>query len=227
MSMVLRPPGSAMAAPETGARLPPRVARLGVIVLLVAALVAFGLAPTLLPASYSWVEHGISESAAQGIDGAWLARMGFISFGLAVVWLVGLRAARWGPMAALLHLVFGVSMFGVAAFSAEPWEESAAFVESEDVLHSVFAGAMGFAFIAALVTLIAARRQRSAWAALPDWVAVLVAATVPWTMSTGVWGVLQRVMFVTAAAWYAREAWLAGQGTWPGGGRSETEATAG
>jgi hypothetical protein len=185
---------------------------LGIVALLVAALAAFALAPTLLPASYSWVEHGISESAAQGIDGAWLARLGFLCFGLAVVWLAGLRPVGWVPAADLLHLVFGVSMFGVAAFSAKPWEDDAPFVQSEDLLHSVLAGAMGFAFVVAVVTSIVVRRQRSVGAALPDWVTLVIAALVPLTMSTGIWGVLQRLMFVTAAVWYAREARLATRG---------------
>lgn len=200
---------SARQAPAAGDRSLAGPAGLGVIVLLIGALVAFGLAPTLLPESYSWTEYGVSESAAQGIDGAWLARMGFIFYGLAVIWLVGLRHVDWGPLATVLHLGFGISMFGVAAFSAKSWEDNAVFVESEDFLHSVFASVMGFGFVTGLVTLIVVRRNRSIRAAVPDWVAVVVAATVPLAMSVSIWGVLQRAMFVTAAAWYGREAWLA------------------
>jgi hypothetical protein len=40
-----------------------------------------------MPESYDWIEHTTSESAAQGVEGAWLARLGFLSFGLAVLWL--------------------------------------------------------------------------------------------------------------------------------------------
>ncbi|MDH3684408.1 MAG: DUF998 domain-containing protein [Acidimicrobiia bacterium] len=187
----------------------PRRAALGITALLVAALVAFAFAPMLLPESYSWVEHGISESAAQGIDGAWLARGGLILYGLAVVWLVGIRHSTWGPLATALFAVFGASMFGVAAFAAKPWEEDAVFVESEDMLHSAFAGSAGFAFVAGILTLIVARRHRSVRAAIPDWVAFLVAAIVPLTASASIWGALQRLMFFTAAVWYAREAWRA------------------
>jgi len=103
-------------------------------------------------------------------------------------------------------------MFAVSAFSAKSWEENAPFGEREDFLHSLFAGVMGFCFVVAMVTLIVVRRHRSVRAALPDWVALVVTATVPLTASTGVWGLLQRVMFVVAACWYAREAWLAGPG---------------
>lgn len=141
--------------------------------------------------------------------------MGFISFGLGVVWLTGLQYSSWGPLATALHLVFGASMFGVAAFSAKPWEENAVFVESEDFLHSVFAFAIGFGFIVGVVTLIVLRRNRSIWAPLRDWLAVAVAATVPLGMSTSIWGLLQRAMFTTAAVWYGREAWLTAQCSQP------------
>jgi len=207
MSTSIADQDSAADEARIGTGLPTRLAALGITALLVAALSAFAFAPTLVAESYSWVEHGISESAAQGVEGAWLARGGLILYGLAVVWLVGLRHSLWGPLATALFAVFGASMFGVAAFAAKSWEEDAVFVESEDVLHSVFAGIAGFAFVVGLLSLIVARQHRPVRAAIPDWVAFLVAAIVPLTASTSVWGALQRLMFFTTAAWYAREAW--------------------
>jgi TRAP-type C4-dicarboxylate transport system permease small subunit len=52
---------------------------------LVASALALALAPLLLPTSYSWVAHTTSESAAQGVPGSWLARVGFLVFGAAVL----------------------------------------------------------------------------------------------------------------------------------------------
>jgi hypothetical protein len=49
-----------------------------VIVLLLAAMAALALAPLLMPDSYSVLGHSVSESAAQGVDGAWLARLAFL-----------------------------------------------------------------------------------------------------------------------------------------------------
>jgi Protein of unknown function (DUF998) len=182
-------------------------ARAGVIGVLVAALVALALAPLAIPESYSWVKLGLSEAAAQGVDGAWAARAGFILFGLAVVWLAHLRSAAWPVAATVLHLAFGVSMFGVAAFAHKPWEPGAPFVESEDFLHSVFASLVGFGFIGGVICVIIARRRRDWRAMAPDLVALAVGLSVPFTMSTGAWGVFQRLMFLTAACWYGREAW--------------------
>ncbi|MDH3293030.1 MAG: DUF998 domain-containing protein [Acidimicrobiia bacterium] len=193
--------------PRTGSSKRPTPASVSIIGLLAAALIAFAVAPTLVAESYSWVEFGISESAAQGVEGAWLARVGMILFGLAVLWLVGLGHRDWGPLATAMHLLFGVSMFGVAAFAAKSWEDGAAFVETEDALHSAFAATAGFGIVVGIAVLIVRRRRRSVRAALPDWVAFLVTALIPLTASTDIWGLMQRIMFFAAAAWYAREAW--------------------
>lgn len=180
---------------------------IGVVVLLVVALVAL-VTPFEMPASYSWTQHGISESAAQGIDGAWITRTGFILFGLAVLWLARLRHDAWNLIGTVLHGAFAVSMFAVAAFSAKSWEPEAVYVESEDVLHSVFAGIMGFGFIVGVLAVMIARRLPTTRAALPDIAAIIIPSAVSLTMSTSVWGLLQRIMFLTAAAWYTREAIL-------------------
>lgn len=167
--------------------------------------------PFAMPASYSWTEHGISESAAQGIEGAWVTRTGFILFGLAVLWLARLRHDAWKPAGTALHGAFAVSMFAVAAFSAKSWEADAVYVESEDVLHSVFAGIIGFGFIGGVVAVMVARRLPNTRAALPDIAAIIIPSAVSLTMSTSIWGLLQRTMFLTAAAWYTRESVLSGR----------------
>lgn len=54
-----------------------------------------------------------------------------------------------------------------------------------------------------------ARRLPATQAALPDIAAIIIPTAVSLTMSTSIWGLLQRTMFLTAAAWYTREAILA------------------
>ena len=99
-------------------------------------------------------------------------------------------------------------MFAVAAFSAKSWEPDAVYVDSEDLLHSVFATIMGFGFIAGVVAVMIARRLPTKRAALPDIAAIIIPSAISLTMSTSTWGLLQRAMFLTAAAWYGREAIL-------------------
>jgi hypothetical protein len=111
------------------------------------------IAPLLMPASYSWWSHTTSESAAQGVPSAWLARLGFLTFGMAVIGIGALAHQRWGRVAWSCHLAFGVLMCAAAAFSSRSWEPGVAFDPAEDALHSVAATAMGFAFAVGVVAL--------------------------------------------------------------------------
>lgn len=186
-----------------------RLARAGVTALLITALAMLGAAPALMPDSYDWVQLGVSESAAQGVEGTWLARTGFMLFGLGVLWLTSLKHRAWGRIGTVLHLGFGCSMFGVAAFSTKPWEDGAAYITTEDSLHSLYATTMGFCFILGVVAVMLARRLASTRQAIPDVVAIVITSSIPLMMSSSIWGLLQRLMFITAAAWYSREAWTA------------------
>lgn len=177
-----------------------------IVIALAAALVCLGAAPLLLPDSYDWIHNGVSESAAQGISGAWLARLGFVLFGLAVITLSLIVRTTWTVIATGAHLVFGISMLGVAAFSTRPWTPNVAFDRTEDQIHSVFATTMGFAFIGGVVAVMIVHLRRGATGWPGDVVALVVATSVPLAMSSEIWGVLQRCMFLTAALWYAREA---------------------
>jgi hypothetical protein len=184
------------------------LAVIGVLVCLAASAAALAVAPTLMPASYSWVAHTTSESAAQGVPGAWVARLGLLTFGFAVLALVSLARDTWGRLAAWLHAAFGVLMIAAAAFSARSWETDVPFDAVEDVLHSVAATAMGSAF-AFGVTAVAWRVWRAGgglrWL---DAAAVTASVVLPLAMMN--WeqlaGVLQRPMFAIAFAWYAVEA---------------------
>ncbi len=168
-------------------------------------MLILGLAPLALPPSYSWVELGTSEAAAQGIEGAWVARMGFVMLGLAVLGICVLRHGAWRALATALHACFGVGMVLVAAYSHAPWEAGVPYVELEDRLHSVFASVVGFSFITGVAATLAVRRPRTRARTTGDITVILVAVTIPLLMATPIWGLLQRLMFLTAACWYASE----------------------
>jgi hypothetical protein len=180
-----------------------------VIAGLAASAVALALAPLLMPPSYSWLSMTTSESAAQGVGGAWLARLGFILFGLSGWLLAVVRHREWGPAATALHACFGAFMLAAAGFSARPWQPDAAFDMTEDTLHSIAATALGFAFalgvVATAVRAGRTGRQRRWWL---DATAVAASVLVPLAMTAlpAVTGVLQRTMFLVAYAWYAAEA---------------------
>jgi hypothetical protein len=81
---------------------------------LAASAVALAASPALMPAGNSWVSQTTSESAAQGVQGAWLARIGFVLLGLSVVLVAMIRRQRWGPWATVLHASFGVLLIAAA-----------------------------------------------------------------------------------------------------------------
>jgi hypothetical protein len=170
--------------------------------LLLVSLLALLLAPSRMPASYSWLRHTTSESAAQGVTGAWLARLGFLVFGLTVVWISSRLRDRWPLPVRSMHVAFGVLMTATAAFSTRPWLPGSAYDPVEDALHSFTATAMGFAFaIGAVLRLL--HRGHDRCGRVMDLVAIVAAIAIPLAMSAfPEWdGLLQRGMFAIAYIW--------------------------
>ena len=114
-----------------------------ILVLLVLSAMAVLLSPPLLmPASYSWVSHSVSESAAQGLPGAWLTRTGFLLWGSGVLWLASLARETWGRWGSLSLGAWGTLMIAAAAYSHAPWQGGVPSDSFEDLLHSAAASGM-------------------------------------------------------------------------------------
>jgi hypothetical protein len=195
------PPASAVAPTPTG------VPVLAVLAGLGASAVALGLAPVLMPDDYSWVANTTSESAAQGLDGAWLGRLGLWLFGLSVLLAASVLASSWGAVATSLHATFGVLLTASAVFSTRSWREGAAFDRTEDALHSVAATAMGFAFAIGVAVVVVRLGGQRPWRRAAGIVAVAASVVLPLGMALwpDVRGVLQRAMFAVAYLWYGLE----------------------
>lgn len=184
------------------------IARTGPIVTLVSSALCLALAPLLMPESYSIVANTTSESAAQGVTGAWLARLGMLLFGLGALWVSLVACSNWPRVACCLHVAFGVLMVAAAVFSTRPWESGVVFDPIEDQLHSFAATAMGFAFAFGVLAILLAGRRRGT--AAVHVVALAAATLLPIGMSLwgAIDGVLQRCMFAIAYIWYVREVHL-------------------
>lgn len=169
---------------------------------------ALAAAPALMPRGYSWVSQTTSESAAQGVEGAWLARTGFVLFGLSVILLASLRRQRWGTWATTMHAGFGALLVAAAAFAHRPWMAGEDVDRIDDVLHSIAATSMGFVFVSGVVLTALRRSRDDLWPRAFDLIAVAASVAIPLGMTArpDVDGVLQRLMFVVAYAWYAAEA---------------------
>lgn len=193
---------------NTTARPGVSASQLGVLSLLILSATALLLAPLALPDGYSWIVHTTSESAAQGLEGAWVGRLGFLLMGFAVLWLASLCRPWWGGAGATLLGTFGVMMLATAAFSHKPWLPAVAWDPFEDFLHSLTATAMGFAFAIGVVVVGVRRSGASTVDRVLDLMAVSASVILPLAMSAseGFTGVLQRLLFLAAYLWYGREA---------------------
>lgn len=193
---------------NTTARPGVSASQLGVLSLLILSATALLLAPLALPDGYSWIVHTTSESAAQGLEGAWVGRLGFLLMGFAVLWLAGMSRPRWGRAGATLLGTFGVMMLATAAFSHKPWIPGVAWDPFEDFLHSFTATAMGFAFAIGVIVAGVRRSNASTGDRVLDLTAVAASVVLPLAMWAweGSAGVLQRLLFLAAYVWYGREA---------------------
>lgn len=175
----------------------------GLVFLLVSA-VLFLLAPLAMPADYSWVANSISESGSQGLTGAWVTRLGFLSFGLGVILVAITRWGVWRSAAGWLLSAFGFLMLTVAAFSTKQWNPEASFNELESNLHSISATVMGFCYGVGVLLVIVLEKQAALSVKLLGWAAVVTSIAMP--ILAGVipefGGVFQRIMFAVAIAWF-------------------------
>lgn len=174
---------------------------------LATSVVAFALAPLLMPADYSVITHSVSESAAQGVEGAWLARAGLILFGVGVI-ILSLRPLQlWSLWARLAHTGFGVSIMATAVFSHAPWDGSP-YNSFEDFLHSAASFGVGMTFTIGVALVFLTRRAVST--RVFDLVALAAALAIPLLMPrVDAAGLAQRAMFLIAFLWYGKEALMA------------------
>ena len=107
-----------------------------------------------------------------------------------------------------LHAGFGALLVAAAAFAHRPWMAGEEVDRVEDVLHSVAATSMGFVFVGGVVFTALGRSRDDFWPHAFDLTAVAASVAIPLGMAArpDVDGLLQRMMFVVAYAWYAAEA---------------------
>ena len=186
----------------------PRFTAYSIILLLLASAFCVIAGTMAMPDGYVWLKHSISESAAQGMEAAWVARFSFLLYGCAVLWLVVSLRSVWARSVYWMHMVFALSMIGTAAFSHKPWIEGVPFDAFEDFLHSLTATGMGFAFSFGVLFRFLQRKGGERLNKLFD-IAALAVATISTPMGImlpSIPGLIQRIMFAVAYLWYVREA---------------------
>jgi TRAP-type C4-dicarboxylate transport system permease small subunit len=166
------------------------------------AFALLALAPAYMPPGYDAVKNSISESAAQGIAMAWVARLGLCAFGLSAWWM----AARLCPeqlLTAIALAVFGAGLVASACWSHRPWVAGMPFDHVEDCIHSFAAQLAGVGITVAtaahLITRLASGHNTDSL----DWVALfaVLAGSAGFALAPAVSGLIQRGMFAAILLW--------------------------
>lgn len=180
--------------------------KMGLSVVFIISVASILISPFFMPMDYSWITNTISESAAQGLNNAWITRLGFITFGLGVIGLSVYLNNDWPITVRVCHAIFGISMLFVAAFSMRHWDNRVDFDPTENMLHSVFANAMGFA-ICLGVLFSFFKRGSDSWGKFFDIMVAGSSIIIPILMLyyPNTDGLIQRFMFGVSYFWYLRE----------------------
>jgi hypothetical protein len=194
------------ARPRESEREPRRNLRIAAIGLLAGSAVCITAAPWAVGDSYSMVRLTVSESAAQGLAGGWVTRLGFVMLGVAVAVASHVCSQRWGATGRWMHRAYAAAVVAAAVFSDAPWN-GAPYDEAENALHSAAATLTGVAFSLGVLAVGFGRGGRRPGMRIFDWVAVGGSVVVPPAMYVfvAIEGLAQRMMFLVAFLWYGLE----------------------
>lgn len=169
--------------------------------------VAFALSPLLMPPTYSWVAHTVSQAASQGQPGSWLSRVGFLVAGLTILRLATCEALGWSQFTRNLHRVTGFMMLGAIVFTDRSWNASAPFDPLENAVHSLIATLIYLTFAGGVLAHIYHRLGKHQRIARIDVVTVALMLLLPPMMliTPQLTGLVERLMFGAAYVWYGVE----------------------
>lgn len=182
------------------------------LALLAGSIVCLAVAPFLLPDTYSWLAHTVSESGGQGVGWGWVVRIGVLMAACAGFLLVALAGRRWTAPARFFIRFYSAALIGVALLADGSWIEGHPYNEVEAFLHtfSAFWAAVGFA----LGVLLVSRKRTgvSPWVRSYDLLVVAATITIPVLMLAIVpyAGLLQRSLALLGYVWLFTETWRVG-----------------
>jgi hypothetical protein len=169
--------------------------------------IAYAVSPLLMPDSYSWIAHTLSQAAAQGQEGGWLSRLGFLLAGLTILRLSSPDVVDWMPLARQCHRVTGVLVLAAIAFTDRSWDATAPYDRVENIVHSTIATSIALSFTVGVLLVLYEKRVLTGRVSLLESVVVAVEIAMPpmmlvWVEGTGL---IERVMFGAGFFWYGWE----------------------
>jgi len=177
-----------------------------VLAFLLLGMAAVAIAPLLMSDSYSVIEHSISESGAQGVDNAWVARSAFLLVGFGLLALASVAGERWDRWGVLGFRVYGVATIAAGAFAHGPWA-GVPFDRLEGFLHTAAAFMAGLGFGIGVLAVGLRRGPGAGWRRWLDVLALLCVAVLPLTMLIfdATTGIQQRFLALVGFAWLIAE----------------------
>lgn len=167
---------------------------------LIASALLLAIAPLFLSPEYDWLIHTTSESAAQNIGNAWIARCALALYGVAIL----LFSFSSLPPANLRYFPFSVSLLMVSIWSDRPYLDNLTFDPIENSLHSIASNLVGISFIVAVISSLFANKRRPRAAIAFDLFAIAASIVIPIIMMKvdSFRGLAQRIMFLTSYLWF-------------------------
>jgi hypothetical protein len=160
-------------------------------------LLTIVLGPIYTEPGYSWVQHSVSELAAQNTDNAWVMRIGLISLGLGTIWGYFTERAKYN----VFFLAFGVFIVFSAVFPHKPFVEGRQFSEWLDFAHSAGSTLAGISAVAGFVLLMMRTEKNGRKAVYGSFAAAYAILPMGMFMFPAAQGVLQRLLFGSFIAW--------------------------
>ena len=193
--------GTSRWTPTSGGLTVVRLAQIG----LVASIVLLVAAPLAIPPGYSVVDHTLSESGGQGVDGAWIMRSGVLLTSISVFALISVSALVWSALARLFLSIYATALLFLVIFPESPWTDAThdAFVAW---LHTASGVVGGIAFILGAFLVFRSRPEDDKLRRAHDWIVMASIALIPQVMLVlPADGVLQRLMVAIGFTWLLAE----------------------
>lgn len=173
---------------------------------LMASVAMLALAPRFVADSYSVFEHTLSESGGQGVEWAWVFRVGVLLTTVAVLLLTSSARSSWPRRGRMWMRVYALALVFLVLLPESPWVGPTP-DETVASLHT-FAGASGaVAFILGVAAISAARTGAPLITRAYDWLVIAALVVIPQLMLLAVEydGLLQRLMVLLGYIWLITE----------------------
>ena len=169
------------------------------------------LAHFCVPPAYDWTQNTVSDLASQGHTYKWIMQIGFIGFGLLLIWgvLFHLNKNKRAYFL-LLVAVYGLSILMSGIFCTMPIDPSMSFSANESKLHSMFATVAGIAMSLGIFWQFAvSSNHRERWTRFTFFLLVIGISGMFGLAENYILmidkGIVQRVLYLVGLAWLVYE----------------------